>query len=315
MLDKYQEKQNIVYKVLKNAIVKNKISHAYLFETNGFPDAKDLAISFAKALLCPYNYTNHEKCVNCTQCQNIDKNCFLELKIISPEGLWIKKEQLDELQKEFSMKSVESDKKIYIIENADRLNASSANTILKFLEEPNDNIIAILIADNAYQVLETIVSRCQIVSFKKFQLFADESFSKKLQTLINIPDEIKEEEKLLEKIESIIQFVQYLETKELDCILFTQRLWHENISGKEMNLFAFDILTLYYKDMINKKIGRNNNVFEDKDMIDSIIEKNSLLDLNKKLKNIIDLKNQIQYNANAVLLVDRLIIELVGGVR
>lgn len=315
MLDKYQEKQNIAYKILKNAIVKNKTSHAYLFESNGVKDAKDLAIAFAKGLLCPNKYTNNDKCVNCTQCQNIDKNCFLELKIISPDGMWIKKEQLDELQKEFSMKSVESDKKIYIIENADRLNASSANTILKFLEEPSENIIAILIADNTYQVLETIVSRCQIVSLKKYQNFNTDSLHENVKSLINIPEELIEEEKFNEKINSIIEFIKYLETKKLDCLLFTQKLWHENISGKEMNLFAFNILVLYYKDMLNKKIGRNLNVFVNDSNINNLVEINTLNELNRKLKTIIDLKEQIQYNANATLLLDRLIIELVGGVK
>ena len=63
-------------------------------------------------LLCPYNYSNSDKCVDCTQCKNIDKNIFQDIKIIEPDGLWIKKEQLDELQKEFSEKSVITNKKL-----------------------------------------------------------------------------------------------------------------------------------------------------------------------------------------------------------
>jgi len=315
MLDKYKDKQYIAYKILKNAITKNKTSHAYLFEANGVKDTKSLAISFAKSLLCPNKYTNNDNCVNCTQCQNIDKNCFLELKIISPDGMWIKKEQLDELQKEFSMKSVESDKKVYIIENADRLNASSANTILKFLEEPSENIIAILIADNAYQVLETIVSRCQIISLKKYDMLSNNSLYETVRSLVSIPEEILEEEKFNEKINVIIDFIKYLENKKLDCLLFTQKLWHENVSGKEMNLFAYNILILYYKDMLNKKIGRNLNVFINDSNINNLVEINTLSELNRKLKIIIDSKEQIQFNANATLLLDRLIIDLVGGVK
>ena len=167
MLDKYMESQNIVYKTLTNAVNKNTYSHAYLFETNGNEDALDIAISFAKTLLCPNNYTNNNQCVNCTQCQKIDKNIFSDIKIIEPDGMWIKKEQLDELQKEFSKKSVESNKKIYIINHAELLNVQASNSILKFLEEPEENIIAILVTKNIYQLLTTIVSRCQIISLKK----------------------------------------------------------------------------------------------------------------------------------------------------
>ena len=54
-----------------------------------------------------------------------------------------------------------------IIKETEKLNASSANTILKFLEEPEDGIIAILLTDNRYHVLDTILSRCQILSLKE----------------------------------------------------------------------------------------------------------------------------------------------------
>lgn len=315
MLDNYQEKQNIVYKILKNALVKDKISHAYLFETNGSNDAKEMIISFAKSLLCPYKYTNNNNCVNCTQCSNIDKNCFLEFKIIRPDGMWIKKEQLDELQKEFSMKSVESNRKVYIIENADRLNPSSANTILKFLEEPAENIVAILVADNTYQVLETIVSRCQIVSFKKNKIDNKTNIIERINSLISVPEELIQEEKVEEKVNQILQFVQYLEANKLDCLLFTQKLWHENINSKELTIFAFNILILYYKDMLNKKVDRCLNVFDEDPQFNKIVNNNTIEELNRKLKIIIENKEQIQYNANTSLLIDKLIIELVGGVK
>ena len=73
---------------------------------------------------------------------------YTELKIVKPNGQFIKKEQLLELQNSVLNKPVEANKIIYIIKNAERLNSSSANSILKFLEEPEDNIIAILLTDN-----------------------------------------------------------------------------------------------------------------------------------------------------------------------
>ena len=74
MLDDYKNNQEKVYKILKNSVLKDKLSHAYLFETNGNKKAYDMALSFAKYILCPYNYSNNSKCVNCTQCIKIDKN-------------------------------------------------------------------------------------------------------------------------------------------------------------------------------------------------------------------------------------------------
>ena len=100
----------------------------------------------------------------------INDKCYPEIKIINPDGLWIKKEQLDEIQKEFSTKAVFGTKKIYIINEADKMNSSAANSILKFLEEPVPNIIAILVTNNIYQLLDTIISRCQVISLRKNKL-------------------------------------------------------------------------------------------------------------------------------------------------
>ena len=161
MLDGYKNSQPIVYKILKNAIINDKVSHAYLIETGGFYDSFNFTMSFVKSLLCPLNNFTKENCSNCHQCEVIDSGNFPEIEIIAPDGLWIKKEQLQNLQKEFGTKALIGNKRVYIIKQADRLNKSAANSILKFLEEPDNNLIAILLADNIYNVLSTIRSRCQ----------------------------------------------------------------------------------------------------------------------------------------------------------
>lgn len=309
MLDDYKEKQNIIYKILKQSIEQNRTSHAYLFETNGYKDAKEVAFAFAKALFCPHKYTNNQNCKNCSQCQNISQNNFIELKVIEPDGMWIKKEQLDELQKEFSLKSIASNKKIYIINHADKLNSSSANTILKFLEEPSENIIAILIADNLYQVLQTIQSRCQILSFRREKNNEEMDFSRRVSFYITVPENVSSENKIEEKVEVIKNFVKALETKKKDTILYTQRLWHESISGKEMNIFAFEILTYFYRDALALKMHMNPFLFQE-ESVSEIAQKNEIIQMNQKLRIINTAKENIKYNANIPLLLDKLIIEL-----
>ena len=71
---------------------------------------------------------------NPTSSKNIDNKEFLELKIIEAEGQWIKKNQLEELQYDFSKKSILGNKKVYIINGAEKLNVSSSNSLLKFLD-------------------------------------------------------------------------------------------------------------------------------------------------------------------------------------
>lgn len=296
MLDKYMESQNIVYKTLTNAVNKNTYSHAYLFETNGNEEALDIAISFAKTLLCPNNYTNNNQCVNCTQCQKIDKNIFSDIKIIEPDGMWIKKEQLDELQKEFSKKSVESNKKIYIINNAELLNVQASNSILKFLEEPEENIIAILVTKNIYQLLTTIVSRCQIISLKK---------NKEKET---IDEEVKE------KLEYVNNFIKYLEKEKIETLLMTQKLWHEYFKERKDCIIGYELILIYYKDVLNFKLNRQIELFNEyKEEIEVIANNNTFNNLIYKINKIIELKEHIKVNANQSLLLDKLIIELSRG--
>ena len=305
MLDKYQEKQNIAYRILKNAITKNKTSHAYLFEANGVKDAKDIAISFAKGLLCPNKYTNNNNCVNCTQCQNIDKNCFLELKIISPDGMWIKKEQLDELQKEFSMKSVESDKKVYIIENADRLNASSANTILKFLEEPSENIIAILLTDNIYNCIDTIVSRCQILSLKNPTDKINDNLYKKHLNDEDLSEFITNVNK------NVISFYNTLEKQKEETIVF-----YDTVYFKEKIELLLTIGLYLYIEVLNTKYERNiNNLIEFEEEIKNISINNETSDIIKKIEIINDFLRKNNFNVNKELFLDNFIITFSGGIK
>ena len=88
MLKDYENVQPIAYKILSNTISNNHFNHAYLFETNGYEDGFNMAISFAKEILKVDS--------------NVDVNNILELKIIHPDGLQIKKEQLIDLQEEFT---------------------------------------------------------------------------------------------------------------------------------------------------------------------------------------------------------------------
>lgn len=314
MLDEYKTVQPIVYKILKNSLINNRNSHAYLFETKEYDKGLELAIAFSKYLLCPFSYTNINNCGGCTQCQIIDNNNFTEIKIVEPDGMWIKKEQLIELQKEFSTKAVASDKKIYIINNAERLNSSSANSILKFLEEPEDNIIAILITSNRYQLLDTIVSRCQIISFIDYIKFDGNDTFQKISKLVLQKEEL--DIFSIEQLDHIINFVDFYEKNGKDTLLHTNKLWHKNVSNRRMMEIYFEVMALFYKDILNYMCRGNIENFDDYlEQIKAIVSKNNISSICDKIKKIIELKDHIKYNVNNNLLVDKLIIMLEGGIK
>lgn len=150
---------------INSVVQQKKVSHAYLIEMND--DSVDFCyiMDFIKMILCDCSYEEVSQ-LDSNIVRLIDQNNYPDIKVIEPDGNVIKKEQLIQLQKDFDNKSLLNNKKIYIIKNAEKLNQSSANTMLKFLEEPEKDIIGFLVTNNRYNVLETIQSRCQILSLK-----------------------------------------------------------------------------------------------------------------------------------------------------
>lgn len=313
MLDDYQLQQPVVHKILKNSLKNKRNLHAYLFETKDYEKGLEMALAFSKYLLCPKNYSNNTNCGNCSQCHTIDNNNFTEIKIINPDGMWIKKEQLIALQQEFNKKAISGNKKIYIINSAEKLNIQAANSILKFLEEPEDNIIAILITNNQFQLLDTIISRCQILSFIDYKKNENDNFLKHIWKSLAINDEDKEIFDK-DKIEDVIKFIDFYEQNRMDTLLHLNRLWHKNINNRRAIEIAFEIIILYYKDVLNHLCNREIEIFHDySKQVEIISSKNNIQNICDKIKIILELKDKTRVNMNSNLLMDKLVILLEGG--
>ena len=316
MLDEFQIEQSIIYKTLVNSVKNNKCSHAYLIDTNGYSKALDLAIAFAKYILCPNNYTNCQRCNKCSQCKNIDNKEFIELKIIEAEGQWIKKNQLEELQLDFSKKSIMGNKKIYIINGAEKLNVASSNSLLKFLEEPEEGIIAILITNNIYQLLDTIISRCQILTLNPIK----NNMGNILECLGNIlynnkndiENYINNDENLI-KIEKVVEFIKHYEDNHLNSLIYINKLWNQYFKERQEVLNAFNILLLFYKDVFNYHLTKEIIIFKEYvKEIEYVTQKNKIDVIISKINVIMSLKEKIKFNINNNLLMDKLIIQLEG---
>ena len=154
---------------IDQVIQNHKVSHAYLIEIDSYDEDLAYIMSFIKMILCDVSYEELEHCDN-PILSLVDHHNYPDIQYIEPDGNNIKKSQLLELQKEYSNQSLMGGKRIYIIQHAEKMNAASANTMLKFLEEPDEDIIAFLITENRYHLLETILSRCQILSLKEENL-------------------------------------------------------------------------------------------------------------------------------------------------
>ncbi|OKZ73392.1 MAG: hypothetical protein BHW00_08215 [Clostridium sp. 26_22] len=148
-------------KELIHSVETNKTSHSYLFIGTEGIGKKLIAEEFAKMLLAVKDTENSP-----------------DFSIIEPDGNSIKIEQIREFQKKVSEKPIISNKKVYIINDSDKMTVEAQNCLLKTLEEPPEFVTIILIGSNENSFLSTIKSRCMILHFEKI---SDEQIQKYLQ--------------------------------------------------------------------------------------------------------------------------------------
>ena len=177
-MDLLSDVKKLYIDYINNVVVNKKFSHAYLIELDDYDSDMKYVYIFIKMLICNISYDDLLKSDN-NIIKLIDDGNYPDITIVSSDTSVIKKSAIIDLQREFNNKSLLNNYKIYIIKEAEKLNGSSANTILKFLEEPEDNIIAFLLTDNRFHVIDTILSRCQVLSLKESKynyIFNDELF-------------------------------------------------------------------------------------------------------------------------------------------
>ena len=303
MLEKYIEEQPIVTKLLLNSFENNKLVQAYLFVSNDKSFLLDYAIAFSKKLITE----NYDEKI----CNMIDNNNYPELKIIEPTNNIIKKEQLLDLQQSFQVKPTLGDKLVYIICGADKLHVSSANTILKFLEEPSENIVAILLTDNLNKVLPTIKSRCQNLIFKNKK---EEEINKLDILLIEYKSKVYDKEDYVEQFnnlkENMVSFIKQIEKLKIkEFIHFKDSIFDIYKTKDEINIL-FDFMLYFYYDMLNFMISRKviymNYYLEE---MKEIAEISDIDKIQRKLQLIENTKIKLETNMNLKLLMDEFIIK------
>lgn len=148
---------------LKEVYERKKLAHSYLFVDKD----ESRALNTAYWLACLFNCTGNTKPDgNCRNCQQILSGNHPDVLLVRPEGkqtLGI--DQIRPLKEELAKSPVESTRRFFLIDQAQKLTLPAANALLNLLEEPIAPVVSILITNNADQILPTIRSRTQIISF------------------------------------------------------------------------------------------------------------------------------------------------------
>lgn len=286
MLDDYQD--NDFYKYAQN--LKNYY-HAYIFEVDNIKESFPLILAFVKMLICKNHYTNNKSCLDCNICHLIDNNTYSDLKIIEPDGMSIKKEQIQDIQKSLSLKSSSNMNQVYIIKEAEKMNPSASNSLLKFIEEPEDGIYAILITENRTQILPTIMSRCNLISLS-----------------------IKDKENYdIEEIKNLTEFITRLIKEKENFFPYIKSLFLDKYMDRDSIVKAFNIMEVILFSKINDYYGiKNMQNTEFYDIIKENLNEIALNDLIFYLEKVVKFKNMLvtTLNLNLNLFMDRFVIEI-----
>ena len=156
--------QQPIIQTLKNAIVQNRIAHAYLFCGPRGTGKTSIAKIFAKMLNCE-DESNKPcgKCINCKMVQNGSHPDIIEIDAASNNGV----DEVRNLIDKVKYAPMQGKYKVYIIDEVHMMTTGAFNALLKTIEEPPAHVVFILATTEPNKVIPTIISRCQRFDFNK----------------------------------------------------------------------------------------------------------------------------------------------------
>lgn len=262
---------------LQNAITMDKVSHAYIFNGPDKSGKMMLAEAFAAALQCEAG--GSEPCMECHSCkQAMNHN--------QPDIIYVSHEKPNtisvddiraQLNNDIGVKPYSSPRKVYIIDEAEKMNPQAQNALLKTIEEPPAYAVILLLTTNAATFLPTILSRCVTLNLK---VVKDETIKSFLMQKHQIPDyqaeicvafaqgnvgkaiQLAASEDFNEMKASALQLMKRLQ--EIDIYEMTAAVKQINEYKLEISDY-FDLMMVWYRDVLYYKATGDVNglIFRD----------------------------------------------------
>ncbi|SDI11335.1 DNA polymerase-3 subunit delta' [Alteribacillus persepolensis] len=324
--EELKQEQPTVMTMLEQSVEKGRLAHAYLFEGMKGTGKRDASILLAKALFCQ-DKTETIPCENCIQCRRISHGNHPDVMIVDPEGNSIKKAQVEALQKEFAYKGMEAGLKVYIVNEADKMTASAANSLLKFLEEPESPTLALLLTENVHFMLDTIISRSQKIAFapppiqKRISLYEEQGLTQAAASILaRFPDDIAgeyAEEKrdwIVHGRNLVIQLVEEVQHRPQQMLLTLQEKWLPHFTDRQEQDIGLDLLLFWYRDILSVKYEQDNLAYPDqREKLKQDALQLSEKEVAKRLQQILEAKRRLRANVNVQLLMEQLLLHLQEG--
>lgn len=252
---------------------KKRMSHAYLLEGPYGTGKKNLALWTSCALMCLQPLEDGTPCEACINCRRIDSNQHPDVVEIKPDGLSIKVEQIRFLKSEFSKSGMESAQKILIIEEAEKMTQGAANSLLKFLEEPDGKVTIFLLTTAKNRLLPTILSRCQILSFhagpttaRRQELVKSGVPENRAALFVQLTNDLQQamewnnDEWYQGVLPLLWRWISMLQKKDAQSFVFVQTDLMPILKERPFQQRFFDVMILFYRELLFYHYGHSGDI-------------------------------------------------------
>ena len=335
--------QSGVSTIIKNEILNNKISHAYLFSGPRGTGKTSTAKIIAKMINCSNLGADGTPCEKCASCLNFNSSSdIVEIDAASNNGV----DEIRDLRDKVNLVPTIGKYKIYIIDEVHMLTVQAFNALLKTLEEPPAHVVFILATTEFYKIPATVVSRCQKFQFLKF---SDDEIVSRLSNIsslenidvskdilyeiarladgglrdaINMLDQLSSfgNGKIniddLYKLNGVVSYVEISNllkfVKNNNIVDIASFINEIDRSGKNIDRFINDLL-IFLKDVLLYKNEFNLSDLGIKDKQEKIIEISKIFDLDE-ISNMIfslnDLNNKLKKSVFSTVLLTVYFVKL-----
>lgn len=310
-----------VIKNLSNAVLNQRISHAYVIAGGAGMGKKTLAHWFAKSLQC-LDKSNFP-CGACTSCRALASHNHPDVFVFPKDAPFGVKEGR-EIVREMSIKPYQYPYKVFVIENADSMTKEGQNVLLKTLEEPPAYGVFLLLVTNVLHLLPTIVSRSAVISLRPVpsgeiaKLLTDQGLASEKDALVLAEYARGSVGSALESASSE-QFFQMRNTV-VDILgrLPELPLWEIAKTAEAFQPFKEDqrfleMIALWYRDLLAFKLTGNARYVllqEETSTIEKISKQETAESLGNKCAAVEEAKKQLQSNANFQMVCEALLLKL-----
>jgi len=315
-----QTQQPQLRRQFQSALVSGHLSHAYLLSGETGSPLLEIAKFLAKSLVCEHPSPLADNV--CWSCLRIDDGNYADIMIFDGSLATIKKEEIQGMEASFEKTPIEkAGRLIYILHLVENLTIEAVNSLLKFLEEPHQEVYAFLTTENESKVIETIVSRTQKLRVLPVDLnmivalAIDQGIplqdAELLAHFYQDPHKMKailEEDFYISMRDAFTHFLEALASNYSKAHYIAIDEIIERFTQKEHLRLIIDMMLLFFGDILALQNGQEPNLPSYVNILKPLLKR--FANLEEALLEITLARGQIDLNVNATLLLDHLFIIL-----